>query len=204
MSEAGRTVWSDSLAPGVGRSPKGALQRRRLPFFDSPSPPLPFWLASLLRRGRAGVGRRRGLGATAELRAPGHHLLAGSAHRLWGVGRLAPPPPPAQVFLRSGCALPEALGLTEAPVLFFFESRSFLPRSGSLSVGHASQSLVPEAQSFFFFFWRDTGKRRSLCHFKKKVSEFQMQNLRRASLGLALKLETLGISVPEGCGGIFW
>lgn len=158
-------MWSDILAPGVGRSPKGALQRRRLPFFDSPSPPLPFWLASLLRRGRAGVGRRRGLGATAELRAPGHHLLAGSAHRLRGVGRLAPPPPlrprplsPPKFSSAPAVPCPRPWGLLRPQFCFFFESRSFLPRSGSLSVGHASQSLVPEAQSFFFFFGGTRGK----------------------------------------------
>lgn len=156
---------SDVLAPASAGPRKEHSSAAASSLFLTP--PLPFWLASLLRRGRAGVGRRRGLGAAAEFQAPGHspslirlgvHLLAWSRPPAPGVWSACPRPPLSrprplsQPRFSSAPAVPSPWprGLLRPRDSVFFE-RLFPLRSGGLSGGQASQRLWVLKLNLFFF-----------------------------------------------------
>lgn len=165
LEEGGRAVRSDVLAPASAGPRKEHSSAAASSLFLTP--PLLFWLASLLRRGRAGVGRRRGLGAAAEFQAPGHspslirlgvHLLAWSRPPAPGVWSACPRPPLSrprplsQPRFSSAPAVPSPWprGLLRPRDSVFFE-RLFPLRSEIVGRASVTESMGPEAQSFFFF-----------------------------------------------------
>lgn len=114
----------------------------RLPF------PSPF--ASL--QGMGG-GRRRSFFAVAPVQAPGH------ASCCPGSGRAPRRPRPLAAPAR---APPSAQRLVETAVVCPEKEAAPCPERGLSSGGQASATVRPEAQPFFFFFWRGlrwTGKR---------------------------------------------
>lgn len=153
----GRAVRSDVLAPRVGRSPSGELQRRhrrRLPSFHSPSP-----LSLRPSCEGDGRGRRRSLGVAAPARLPATpprgpgsvpFSRPSPAHPLLVPSAPAPPTPsrscPSKPGLSGGPARapPSAPGFWAAssarPPFCVFIRRLFPARRG-LSGRQASQSL---------------------------------------------------------------